>query len=81
MVGKRYATSVGPFKEAARRSRYHSNRPMRLNLGRFTLEPHALMQNFMIPSFPIIQDGEEPFAMFRDLKRKYGTWIVDTPMP
>jgi vacuolar-type H+-ATPase subunit C/Vma6 len=31
----------------------------------------------MIPFVPIIQESEEPFAMFSDLKHKYGDWVLD----
>ena len=32
--------------------------------------------SFMIPFIPIIQSGEQPFSMFRNLKRKYD-WFLD----
>ena len=35
------------------------------------LELQATVPNYMIPFVPILQSGEEPFAMFRDLKQKY----------
>jgi hypothetical protein len=35
------------------------------------------MPDYMIPFVPIIKQGEKPFAMFRDLKQKYGDWILD----
>jgi hypothetical protein len=35
------------------------------------------MPDYMIPFVPIIQEGEEPFGMFRDLKQKYGEWVLD----
>jgi uncharacterized protein YjbI with pentapeptide repeats len=41
------------------------------------LELQATVPNYMIPFVPILQAGEEPFAMFRDLKQKYGEWILD----
>ena len=41
------------------------------------LELQATMPDYMIPFVPIIQEGEEPFAMFRDLKQKYGEWVLD----
>jgi len=41
------------------------------------LELQATMPEYMIPFVPIIADGEEPFAMFRDLKQKYGEWVLD----
>jgi hypothetical protein len=31
----------------------------------------------MIPFVPIIHEDEEPFSMFRDLKQKYGEWVLD----
>ena len=31
----------------------------------------------MTPFVPIIQEGEEPFAMFKDLKGKF-SWMLDT---
>jgi len=41
------------------------------------LELQATMPDYMIPFVPIIQEDEEPFAMFRDLKQKYGEWVLD----
>jgi uncharacterized protein YjbI with pentapeptide repeats len=41
------------------------------------LELQAIMPDYMIPFVPIIQENEEPFAMFRDLKQKYGEWVLD----
>ena len=41
------------------------------------LELQGVMPDYMIPFVPIIQDGEEPFCMFRDLQQKYGTWVMD----
>jgi uncharacterized protein YjbI with pentapeptide repeats len=40
------------------------------------LELQATVPNYMIPFVPIIQQGEEPFAMFRDLHNKY-EWVLD----
>ena len=40
-----------------------------------TLELQATIPNLMIPFVPIIQRGEEPFAMFRDLL-KYD-WVLN----
>jgi hypothetical protein len=37
----------------------------------------ATMPDYMIPFMPIIQEDEEPFAMFQDLRQKYGEWILD----
>jgi len=41
------------------------------------LELQATMPDYMIPFVPIIQEHEEPFAMFRDLQQKYGGWVLD----
>jgi hypothetical protein len=41
------------------------------------LELQATVPNYMIPFVPIIQHGEKPFAMFRDLQSKY-SWVLDT---
>jgi uncharacterized protein YjbI with pentapeptide repeats len=41
------------------------------------LELQAAVPNYMIPFVPILQSGEEPFAMFRDLKQKYDAWVLD----
>ena len=41
------------------------------------LELQANMPDYMIPFVPIIHEGEEPFSMFRDLKQKYGEWVLD----
>jgi hypothetical protein len=41
------------------------------------LELQAIMPDYMIPFVPIIAEGEEPFAMFHDLKQKYGEWVLD----
>jgi hypothetical protein len=35
------------------------------------------MPDYMIPFVPIIQEDEEPFAMFQNLKQKYGEWVLD----
>jgi uncharacterized protein YjbI with pentapeptide repeats len=39
------------------------------------LELQATVPDYQIPFVPIIQKGEEPFAMFRDLKGKYD-WVL-----
>ncbi len=39
-------------------------------------ESSATIQNFRIPFLPIIQEGEDPFSMFVDLKNKYD-WVMD----
>lgn len=41
------------------------------------LELQATVPNYMIPFVPIIQEGEKPFSMFKDLANKY-EWIMDT---
>ncbi|WP_017325808.1 pentapeptide repeat-containing protein [Synechococcus sp. PCC 7336] len=40
------------------------------------LELQATVPDYMIPFAPILQDGELPFAMFRDLQQKYN-WVLD----
>ena len=35
------------------------------------------MPDYMIPFVPIIHENEKPFAMFQDLKQKYGEWVLD----
>ncbi len=40
------------------------------------LELQATVPNYMIPIVPIIQEGEQPFSMFRDLQNKYA-WVLD----
>jgi uncharacterized protein YjbI with pentapeptide repeats len=41
------------------------------------LELQAIVPNYMIPFVPIIQEGEQPFSMFKDLANKH-EWILDT---
>ncbi len=41
------------------------------------LELQASMPDYMVPFVPIIQEGEEPLSMFRDIKQKYGEWVLD----
>ena len=41
------------------------------------LELQATMPDYMIPFVPIIQEDEQPFAMFQDLQQKYGDWVLD----
>jgi hypothetical protein len=41
------------------------------------LELQATMPEYMVPFVPIIQEDEAPFSMFRDLKQKYGEWVLD----
>ncbi len=40
------------------------------------LESQAIVPNYMIPFVPLIQAGEEPFAMFADLRNKY-QWVLE----
>jgi hypothetical protein len=40
------------------------------------LELQAAVPDCMVPFVPIIQENEEPFAMFRDLKLRY-PWVLD----
>jgi hypothetical protein len=40
------------------------------------LELQATIPDYMIPFVPIIQKGEKPFAMFKDLQIKY-RWVLD----
>jgi hypothetical protein len=40
------------------------------------LELQVLVPEYMIPFVPIIQEDEEPFAMFKDLRRD---WVLDVP--
>jgi hypothetical protein len=40
------------------------------------LELQATIPNLMIPFVPIIQKGEQPFSMFKDLLGKYD-WVLD----
>ena len=41
------------------------------------LELQATLPEYMIPFVPIIEENEEPFAMFQDLQQKYGDWVLD----
>jgi uncharacterized protein YjbI with pentapeptide repeats len=41
------------------------------------LELQAVVPDYMVPLVPIIQKGEEPFAMFVDLQIKYRAWVLD----
>jgi hypothetical protein len=41
------------------------------------LELQATVPNYQIPFVPIIQEGENPFAMMVDLQKKYD-WVLDT---
>jgi hypothetical protein len=40
------------------------------------LELQAVVPDYMVPFAPILQQGEEPFAMFVDLQNKY-RWVLD----
>jgi len=40
------------------------------------LELQATVPNYMIPFVPIIQEGEKPFSMFRDLQGKFD-WVLE----
>jgi hypothetical protein len=40
------------------------------------LELQATVPDYMIPFAPILQEGEDAFAMFKDLQRKY-RWVLD----
>jgi uncharacterized protein YjbI with pentapeptide repeats len=40
------------------------------------LELQATVPNYMIPFVPLLEEGEQPFAMFQDLKGKYD-WVLD----
>jgi hypothetical protein len=41
------------------------------------LELQATVPNYMTPFVPIIEEGEVPFSMFKDLQGKFD-WILDT---
>jgi uncharacterized protein YjbI with pentapeptide repeats len=41
------------------------------------LELDLTVPRYMIPFVPIIQEGERPFAMFRDLWPKHRDWVLD----
>lgn len=41
-------------------------------------ELQATVPDCMVPFIPIIQKGEEPFAMLRDLWLKYPAWVLET---
>lgn len=41
------------------------------------LELQATVPEYMIPFVPIIERGEEPFSMFRDLWIKHREWVLD----
>jgi hypothetical protein len=41
------------------------------------LELQATVPEYMIPFVPILEKGEEPFAMFKDLWVKHRAWVLD----
>lgn len=41
------------------------------------LELELTVPNYMIPFVPIIQAPDRPFAMFQDLWKKYGDWVLE----
>jgi hypothetical protein len=41
------------------------------------LELQAIVPEYMIPFVPILERGEEPFSMFRDLWIKHRQWVLD----
>jgi hypothetical protein len=41
------------------------------------LELQATVPEYMIPFVPILEKGQEPFAMFRDLWIKHRAWVLD----
>jgi hypothetical protein len=41
------------------------------------LELQATVPEYMIPFVPILEKGQEPFAMFRDLWTKHRAWVLD----
>jgi uncharacterized protein YjbI with pentapeptide repeats len=43
------------------------------------LELQAAVPDYMIPFVPILEEGQEPFAMFVDLQNKYD-WVLDPVM-
>jgi hypothetical protein len=40
------------------------------------LELQATVPDYMIPFAPILEQGQEPFAMFADLQNRYD-WVLD----
>ncbi|MDD1742684.1 MAG: pentapeptide repeat-containing protein [Methanotrichaceae archaeon] len=40
------------------------------------LEMQAIVPEYMTPFVPLIQEGEEPFSMFRDFHIKYKQWVL-----
>ncbi len=41
------------------------------------LESQAVIPDYMIPFVPLIEHGERPFSMFRDLWQKHRDWVLD----
>ena len=41
------------------------------------LELQAVVPEYMTPFIPILEKGEEPFAMFRDIWIKYRDWVLE----
>jgi hypothetical protein len=41
------------------------------------LELQATVPEYMIPFVPILERGEEPFAMFKDLWTKHRQWVLN----
>src|SRR5437764_11193255 len=41
------------------------------------LELQATVPEYMIPFVPILEKGEEPFAMFSDLWIKHREWVLE----
>jgi hypothetical protein len=41
-----------------------------------TQEIRATVPNYMIPLVPIIEEGEKPYSMFADIRRKYDKWVL-----
>lgn len=40
------------------------------------LELQATIPDYMVPFVPIIQEGEKPFSMFKDLHIKFKKWVL-----
>jgi hypothetical protein len=40
------------------------------------LELQATIPDYMVPFVPVIQEGEEPFSMFRDLLIMHKRWVL-----
>jgi hypothetical protein len=41
------------------------------------LELQAVVPDYMVPFVPIIEEGEKPFSMFKDLWIKYSKWVLE----